>query len=60
MMKCLILLSSLLLVACNATQQKTVSIDQKDIVRKPPVTQVCGEGEFEINGSRIAFENGKG
>ncbi len=47
-----------LLVACSSTHQPATPLDLEGIARKPPLNQMCGEGEFTLEGSRIVCVSG--
>ncbi|KZK78475.1 hypothetical protein PsW64_04114 [Pseudovibrio sp. W64] len=52
-MKYLSVFAFFLLVACSSTHQPATPLDLEGMVTKPPLNQMCGEGEFTLEGSRI-------
>ncbi|QUS59067.1 hypothetical protein [Pseudovibrio brasiliensis] len=57
-MKYLSVFAFFLLVACSSTHQPATPLDLGGMVKKPPLNQMCGEGEFTLEGSRIVCVSG--
>lgn len=56
-MKYLSVFAFFLLVACSSTHQPATPLDLEGMVTKP-LNQMCGEGEFTLERSRIVCVSG--